>query len=70
MALGDYKAMSKYANRFDDVSNYLETTKKPLHAEKYLHFVIQKYKIKNNDLKLIGKRVRSNGKINKLDLKL
>ena len=70
MALGDYKSMSKYANRLDKISNYLETTNKPLHAENLLKFVIQKYKIKNKDFKLIGKRVRRNGKINHLDLKL
>ena len=62
--------MEKYANRLDDVSDFLESTKKPLHAEKFLKFVLNKYNIKNKELKLVGKRIRSNGKMNNTDKKL
>ena len=33
IALGDYDSIDKYANRLDDVSDFLETTKKPLGSE-------------------------------------
>ena len=67
IGIGNYNTMEKYANRLDDVSDFLESTKKPLHAEKFLKFVLNKYNIKNKELKLVGKRIRSNGSIAKLD---
>ena len=70
MALGSYNSMQKYANRLDDVSDFLETTKKSLHAERFLKFVLKKYNIKNKELKLVGKRIRSNGKMDNIDKKL
>ena len=70
MALGCHNTIKFYANRLDDVSDYLETTKKPLHAEKFLKFVLKKHNIKTEELDLVGKRVRSNGKIPSIDQKL
>ena len=70
IGIGNYNTMEKYANRLDDVSDFLESTKKPLHAEKFLKFVLNKYNIKNKELKLVGKRIRSNGKMNNTDKKL
>jgi len=67
IGIGNYNTMEKYANRLDDVSDFLESTKKPLHAEKFLKFVLNKYNIKNKELKLVGKRIRSNGSIEKSD---
>ena len=70
MALGCYNTIKFYANRLDDVSDYLETKRAPLHAEKFLKFVLEKHKIDIKELNLVGKRVRSNGKIPSIDQKL
>lgn len=70
MALGCYNTIKIYANRLDNISDYLETTKNPLHAEKFLKFLLNKYNIEIKELNLIGKRVRSNGKIPSIDQKL
>ena len=70
MALGCHNTIKFYANRLDDVPDYLETYRKPLHAEKFLKFVLEKHTIDLKELNLVGKRVRSNGKIPSIDQKL
>jgi hypothetical protein len=67
MALGDYNSMKIYANRIDYVNNYLEITKKPLHAERFLKYVLDKNNLKNKEFKMVGKRIRSNGIVDKRD---
>jgi len=63
IAMGNPKVMKIYANRLDDVNDYLKTTKKALHAESFLKYVIEKNNIQNKTINLIGKRVRINGNI-------
>ena len=63
IAMGNPKVMKIYANRLDDVNDYLKTTKKALHAERFLKYVIEKNNIQNKTINLIGKRVRVNGNI-------
>jgi len=63
IAMGNPKVMKIYANRLDDVNDYLKTTKKALHAERFLKYVIEKNNIQNKTINLIGKRVRINGNI-------
>ena len=70
MALGNYNSMKKYANRLDNVQDYLKSQQRPLHAELFLKFVINKNNIVNKEFNMVGKRVRSNGTIPNLDRKL
>lgn len=70
MALGHSYSISKIANRIDDIKDYLKKYKKPLHAERFLKFIFNKYDIKGGSLDLKGLRVRSNGNISRLDKKL
>ena len=67
MALGDYNSMKVYANRINYVNNYLEITNKPLHAERFLKYVLDKHNLKNKEFKMVGKRIRSNGIVDKRD---
>lgn len=68
-ALCDYNSAKIYSNRIDNIPNYLSLTKKPLHAEKFLKFVINKNNILNKDLNLKGHRIRSKGNVPYYDLK-
>lgn len=69
IALCDYNSAKIYSNRIDNIPNYLSLTKKPLHAEKFLKFIINKNDILNKDLKLKGHRIRSKGNVPYYDLK-
>ena len=62
--------MTRYANRIDEVNKYLDLTKKPLHAERFLKYVLEKNNFKNKEFKMVGKRVRTDGSIARLDKKL
>ena len=70
MSIGSKKSMKVYANRIDEVNKYLDLTKKPLHAERFLKHVLDKNKLKNKEFKMVGKRVRTDGSIARLDKKL
>ena len=70
MSLGSNKSMKVYANRINEVNGYLKLTKKPLHAETFLKFVLNKNKLKNKEFKMVGKRVRSDGSVARRDKKL
>lgn len=69
LALGKYNSMKLYANRIDKVKDYLKKSNKPLHAESFLKYIIDTSKIKNNNLNLVGQRIRCNGHNKDLDLK-
>ena len=67
VAIGSYNSIKKYANRIDNIYEYMNENGK-LHAEKLLKFVMEKFKIKNIDLNLYFIRIRANNDIEKKDL--
>ena len=70
MSLGSKKTMKIYANRIEEVHTYLDSTKTPLHAERFLKYVLGKNNVKNKEFKMIGKRIRANGIVAPIDRKL
>ena len=64
------KTMKIYANRIEEVHTYLDSTKNPLHAERFLKYVLDKNNVKNKEFKMIGKRIRANGIVAPIDRKL
>tara|TARA_B100000886_G_scaffold317088_1_gene256122 strand:- start:2407 stop:3147 length:741 start_codon:yes stop_codon:yes gene_type:complete len=66
-AIGNYNSIKKYANRIDNIYEYMNENGK-LHAEKLLKFVMEKFKIKNIDLNLYFIRIRANNDMEKKDL--
>ena len=55
--------MKIYTSRLDNVRKYLRDTKKSLHSETYLKYIIEKNNIKNINTNMRAKRIRSNGVI-------
>tara|TARA_A100001015_G_scaffold310178_1_gene411046 strand:+ start:384 stop:1229 length:846 start_codon:yes stop_codon:yes gene_type:complete len=59
--------IKNFGNRIKHVDEYVSKNKIKYHPEKFMKYIAIKFKIKTLDIDLIGKRVRSNGKINEKD---
>lgn len=68
-AICNYYSFIKYSERIDYIDEYIKNYGK-LHSERFLKFIINKFKIKNIDIDITLKRVRANNKIARNDLNL
>ena len=65
--MGNKMIIKRFGNRIKYVYEYVNKNKIEYHPETFMKYISEKFKIKTLDIDLIGKRVRSNGKINELD---
>lgn len=65
--MGPESVISRLGERFHDVYSVLREKKKPYHPEKFIGYIVERYKIKEQLINFYGRRVRSNGRIDSAD---
>ncbi len=65
--MGPENIISRLGLRLNDVYSILSQEKKPYHPERFIGYVVKKYKIKARFVDFYGRRVRSNGQISTAD---
>ena len=66
-AIGNYKTMLTYGERYKYIPSYVEKYGRKYHSERFIKFMMYKFRIRNIDIPIKASRVRANGKIKKED---